>query len=70
MHRQPVVSTLIQSAGFDQETGTLELEFQSGSVYVYHDVPRHVYAALLEADSKGTYFNEQIKDQFRYDRIS
>jgi hypothetical protein len=29
-------------------------------------VPREVYDALLKADSKGEFFNEEIRDQYSF----
>ncbi|HEX2591643.1 MAG TPA: KTSC domain-containing protein [Rhizomicrobium sp.] len=39
-----------------------------GTTFVYEGVPREEYEALLNADSAGSYFNEHIRDQFRYHR--
>lgn len=41
MERTYVESTNIASIGYEQDT--LELEFLSGGVYQYFDVPRHIY---------------------------
>ena len=39
----------------------LPLEFRNGAIYRYFEVPAALYAALLAADSKGTFFNRQIR---------
>lgn len=44
----------------------LELEFISGEVYRYHDVPEYLYAGLVNAASKGKYFNRYIKETYRF----
>ena len=41
----------------------------SGKVYRYFDFPRHQYDELLAAESKGTYFAEQIRGKFRYEEV-
>lgn len=65
--RMPVDSNLIRSAGYDLPSSILEIEFaESGRVYEYFDVPLSVYTEFLEADSKGQYFNEFIKDLYAY----
>jgi hypothetical protein len=62
MQRVPVESSSIASIGYAPQERVLELEFpQSGEVYQYFDVPAEEYAALLAADSKGTYVNQQLK---------
>jgi len=49
---------------------TLELEFNTGSVYQYFDVPRAVYQELIAADSIGAYVNQVIKPRYRCTKIS
>jgi KTSC domain len=66
--RQPVSSTAIASVGYEPAMLTLEIEFHSGSVYRYFDVPEPVYRAFMAADSKGTYFAEAIRDAYRFER--
>jgi hypothetical protein len=67
MDRQPVSSTSLRSVGYDLKNHTLEIEFQSGEVYDYLDVPREVYVELMHADSHGLYFIQNIRDQYRYE---
>ena len=53
MKLEPVESSTIQSAGYDEESYTLELVFNSGKTYRYFEVPKTVYLELMESDSKG-----------------
>ena len=47
--------------------GRLAIWFRpSGRLYVYQDVPEAIYRALLEAPSKGAYFNAHIRDSFSF----
>lgn len=64
--RTPVESTAIKSVGYDPQSSVLEIEFVSGKVYQYFDVPTHIHSGLMSAESKGRYFNHTIKDQYRY----
>lgn len=68
MRRVTVESTTLQSMGYEAASRTLEIEFQSGAVYRYLNVPAHVYRGLCEADSKGRYFNDQVRDQYEFQR--
>lgn len=68
MIRQQVSSSCIRSVGYDGLTSVLVIEFNSGSVYRYLGVPEHVYQGLMKASSKGTYFNNEIKDAYRYSK--
>jgi len=69
MHRNPVSSTTVASAGYDPEALILEIEFASGLVYRYIDVPNHVFNAFLAAPSHGTYFNRHIRGQYSFARV-
>ena len=67
MDRIPVDSSNITSIGYDEETTILEIEFKSGSIYAYYDVPFSLYVQLMNAPSKGKFFNTHIKMQY-YDK--
>ncbi len=68
MRRHRVQSSVIASVGYDDATRVLEVKFRSGRVYSYFDVPPHVVAELLTAESAGRYFNEQIRPNHRMAR--
>ncbi len=61
-----VESTTLATVGYDNAQSVLQLEFRSGGVYRYFDVPAAVHAALLQAPSKGKYFRQSIRGRFRY----
>lgn len=65
MERISVTSSNLCSIGYDSETSTLEVEFNKGSVYQYHGVPQDVFDSLMQAGSKGSYFNSNIKNSYR-----
>lgn len=69
MHREPVGSTSVRSIGYDPLTMILEVEFSSGTVYQYFDVPEGEYARLTGAESIGHYLNRHIKWRYRYARV-
>lgn len=69
MERQPVSSSNIRSIGYEAGTGTLEVEFNSGGVYQYFNVPEATYSALMRASSKGAYVNDNIKDRYRCRKV-
>lgn len=37
---------------------------QSGGPYDYYRVPQRIFDGLCQATSKGTYFNDNIRDQY------
>lgn len=69
MNRDRVASSNIRSIGYETKSETLEVEFTSGSIYQYFDVPENEYERLMNAASKGRYFNQNIKDCYRYKQV-
>jgi hypothetical protein len=59
----------IALVGFDGETGTLEVVFRAGGVYRYQDVPETVYQSFMTASSHGTFFQQNIKNQYSYVKV-
>jgi len=70
MPRKPVRSSNIASIGYDEASYTLEVEFRTGSVYQYYNVPKVVYEGLMNAPSHGTYLARYVKDVYRYREIN
>lgn len=70
MERQYVSSSNIASIGYDPDNLVLEIEFLSGAVYQYNDVPQSVYDGLMTADSHGKFLDIYIKKGgYRYTKI-
>ena len=69
MKRDPVSSSNIASVGYDEPSEILEIEFMSGSVDRYYNVPQSIYDALIAAPSAGQFFAYQIKNAFPYSRV-
>lgn len=67
MERKPISSSALASVGYDAETRDLEVEFTSGRVYRYRDVPQGTYDFLLRARHKGSYFNRMIASRYAYE---
>lgn len=69
MQRYSVASSNISAIGYNQATETLEVEFLSGSVYQYYNVPQNIYDQLMAAGSKGRFLNAYIKNAYPYSRV-
>ena len=67
--RRPVVSSMMLSAGYDESHAVLEIEFVTGHVYRYHAVPRRDWQGLMDAESKGRYFDAHIRDTYPTMRV-
>lgn len=62
-----VKSSAIQYVRYDALTRELTVRLPAG-VYVYEDVPAAIYDALMAAESKGAFYNLQIRDCFSFKR--
>jgi len=63
--RQRVESTAIAAIGYSKRRHILEIEFVSGAVYRYLDVPPAVYRDLMSAQSKARFYDFNIKGHYR-----
>ncbi|MBO6690010.1 MAG: KTSC domain-containing protein [Henriciella sp.] len=64
MERTPVQSSNLLEIGYDPDTETLEVMFKNGGVYQYYNLPQHMYDQLMEAQSHGVFFNNEIKGHY------
>jgi hypothetical protein len=69
VERTPVESKALRSLGYDDATCCLELEFSSGAVYRYLEVPRSVYDWLLRASNKGVFVARQITGRYTFESV-
>lgn len=60
-------SLILKSTGYNSQTEELEVELGDGTIRHYHAVPEYKYQRLLQAHSKGKYFNRCIASQFKFD---
>lgn len=58
-----VNSQFIQSVGYDDLTRELQVLINDRT-YSHYEVPEKVYNALMEAKSKGTYYNKNIRGKY------
>lgn len=70
MTRARLGSSMIASAGYDSANRVLEIEFATGAVYHYVDVPLDVYQGLLDAASQGRFFHNRIRGVFDCHRVT
>lgn len=65
---QSVQSSLVDKIGYDATAQTLVVQMHNSiDVYEYHNVPQFVFDQFLAADSKGRFFVENIKGQYKND---
>jgi copper oxidase (laccase) domain-containing protein len=63
-------STAIAQFNYDRESAVLTVTFITGRRYEYYAVPDEVFAAFKNAFSKGTFFNANIREHYRFHEIT
>jgi hypothetical protein len=69
MEREYVESSMITSFGFESIISTLEVEFKSGGIWQYFDVPESVYYEMKYASSCGKFFHANIKGKYAESQV-
>ena len=64
-----VPSSVISRFAYDPGNRTLDIRFFNGKRYRYLDVQPGIAEGLAAAPSKGRYFNEHVRNRFRFERI-
>ena len=59
-------STVIRRFEYDPEQRALRVEFVTGRVYLYLDVPRREVEAFRGAFAKGRHFNAKIRNNYAF----
>ena len=59
-------SSSLTQVAYDPCRSILQVEFRDGTTYQYANVPVETYHDLLQADSKGAYFNRCVRNIFRH----
>lgn len=70
MERTAVKSKDIAVVGYDPNEQTLEVVFRQGGVYHYKDVAQDTHKQFLSAPSLGIYFRDNIREKYKYEKIS
>lgn len=62
--RQPVHSHALAAVGYSKRLRALEVEFISGAIYRYSNVPPQIYRGLLSAASKAQFYDTNVRGHF------
>jgi hypothetical protein len=62
-------SSVIKHFSYDADTKILKVVFVTDMVYLYKNVPEKIYKTLKASGSKGRYFNSNIKDKFKFQKL-
>ena len=69
MERKRLSASTIRWAGYDARNRVLEIEFTSGSIVQYSGVSDEVYRRLMNSPSAGSYFRDNIEENYTAKRI-
>lgn len=69
MDRKRVNASNICSIGYDAGRQVLEVEFTSGSIAQYSGVSPEVHRRFMNAPSPGSFFQDQIDENFPATRV-
>lgn len=62
-------STAIRDIDYDAPSRRLTVTFVSGRRYIYDGVAQRVRDAFMQADSRGGFFNREIRDRYPFHEI-
>ena len=66
--RYAVDSSNLKSVGY--EAGMLVIEFTTGDIYVYSNVPGSFFEDFARAESKGKFYNQQVRGKLKGSKIT
>ena len=65
MEMKTVKSSNIAAVGYSEDKKELRVEFANTGVYQYRDIPKEVFDQMLVAQSVGSFFSKNIRNQFK-----
>lgn len=60
-----VNSSAISAVGYDPASRRMKIKFKQGQTYDFCNVPERIFNGLLSAGSKGSYYNDHIRDRYQ-----
>jgi hypothetical protein len=61
-------SSSLARVAYDPNSMVMSVEFNTGSVYEYFDVPQTLFEQLVAAGSAGQFLVQNVKGTYRYAR--
>ena len=69
MERKRLNSSKLRSAGYDEKSMTLEVEFSNGQVYQYPKVYPEVWRRFMAAPNPTSFFEDKIEEDYTGRRV-
>lgn len=67
---ESVVSSNVESIGYDAASMTLAIKFKSGALYHYYNVPATTYTQMKTCESIGSYVSRNVRTAFDSEQIA
>lgn len=64
MNFEPVTSSYIDAIAYNEKDNELRVQFKSGAIWKYFDVPEAVHVSMLLAESTGKFFAKEVRGVF------
>lgn len=65
MEMMRVNSQAIRAVGYEPDSRRMKITFEQGDTYDFCNVPAYIYEGLMNARSKGEYYNDHIRDRYQ-----
>lgn len=65
IRHEQVASSGLAGVGYSKRLHALEIEFVSGAIYRYEEVPLTVYRELMAAKSKAHFYDTNVRGKYR-----
>lgn len=62
-------SSHLDKIGYNIKEQTLYIDFLNGDSYKYYNVPSYKVLALLKSPSVGTYFWQEIRGVYQFEKV-
>jgi len=69
VERKRVSASTLRSVGYDAAQQLLEIEFSGGNIVQYTGVSPEVHRRFMSSPSPGSFFQDQIEENFPFKRI-
>lgn len=64
-----VASSNIAAIGYLGLKRSMYVRFKSGELYEYEQIPELVYRDFLNAESKGSYLRDHVRDRYQFRKV-
>lgn len=65
-----VSSSSVAEIGYGQKKKALVVRFKNGGVYIYQSVPQQIFTNMLNASSKGSFLDSDVKNVYSFLKIT